>query len=39
MHGASIDVRNGNEGGVVATIVFKLETSGREDGEEAHPAR
>ncbi len=39
MHSASIDIRNGNEGGVVATIVFKLETDGRDDGEKAHPAR
>lgn len=39
MHGASIDIRNGNEGGVIVTIVFKLETNGRDDGKKAHPAR
>ncbi len=39
MHGASIDIRNGNEGGVIVTIVFKLETNGGDDGEKAHPAR
>jgi PAS domain S-box-containing protein len=39
MHSASIDIRNGSEGGVVATIVFRLETDGRNDVQEAHPAR
>lgn len=39
MHGASIDIRNGNEGGAIVTIVFELETIGRDNEEKAHPAR
>lgn len=38
MHGGSIDIRNRDEGGVKVTIVFKLDTKGRDDGEKAHSA-
>lgn len=38
MHGGELDIRNRSGGGVRATIVFKLFTEDRTNGQEAHPA-